>query len=501
MRTDVPRPESYAWADPDLTTLGRAFAAAGDAHPGLSGFRLLDIGAEALQARAALADAAEHSLDLQYFSVGDDRSTDWLLRHIARAGQRGARVRILLDDVYARHRDFARRVLALVPNAELRLYNPFVSAGNSGIERLLEFAGDAERLNRRMHNKLWVADNAVAVVGGRNLGDEYFGVDAGTNFSDLDVLAAGPVVQTLSRCFDAYWNSPTAVPFAALAPAADLHATAAPTRLDLDAGLLQTAAAAYESGLQAGGMAEALRSGSVTLDWAPTEAGCDPPDKPLSATSDELFHNWPDADGRLIPTLDELLVLSPYFIPSRHALDHLQQMRQRGVRVAVLTNSLASTDSPAAHGAYARYRAELLRLGVELFELRPLPGDAHPVRHRWRNRTPAALHAKVVIADRRRAIIGSNNQDPRSRLHNTESWVTIDSAAPASRMAALFDESTRHDHAYRVQLRDPRSPDGALIWETENDGAKVHYETEPDVSPWMRWWTTLLSILVPEHLL
>jgi putative cardiolipin synthase len=389
---DVPRPESFALTDSRQTTLGRAFTDAEDEHSGLSGFHLLDTGTEALQARAALADVAERSLDLQYFSIGNDRSTDVLLWHIAQAGQRGVRVRILLDDVHPRHRDFARRVLALVPNAELRLFNPFLSAGNSGIERLLEFAADTERLNRRMHNKLWVADNAVAVVGGRNLGDEYFDVDAATNFSDLDVLAVGPVVQTLSRCFDAYWNNPLAVPFAALAPAGELPTSTAQTRHELDARLTQAAAATYQRRLQRSGMADALRSGSVTLDWARAEAGCDPPDKPLSATSDELFHTWPDADGRLIPTLDELLVVSPYFIPSGHALDHLQEMSQRGVRVAVLTNSLASTDSPVAHGGYARYRAELLRRGVELYELRPSPGDAHPLRHRWRNKAPATLH-------------------------------------------------------------------------------------------------------------
>lgn len=497
-RFDVPRPESFALADARETTLGRAFADDEDEHAGLSGMHLLDNGTEALQARAALAAVAERSLDLQYFSVGDDRSTDLLLSQLAQAGQRGVRVRILLDDVHPRHREFARDALALVPDAELRLFNPFVWTGNTSIDRLLEFAADGQRLNRRMHNKLWVADNAAAIVGGRNLGDEYFDVDAGSNFSDLDVLAVGPVVRRLSTCFDVYWNSSAAVPFAALSTSADLHAPKA--RAELDA-RLSRASPAYLRRLQRSGMVEALRSGSFALDWARADAGCDPPDKPRSATSDELFHNWPDAYGRLIPTLNELLVVTPYFIPSRHALDHLQEMRERGVRVAVLTNSLASTDSPAAHGGYARYRAELLRRGVELFELRPLPGGGHLVRHRWQNRVPATLHAKVVIADRRRAIVGSINQDPRSRLHNTESWVTIESAELASRMAELFDESAQHDHAYRVMLRDRGATKDALTWETENDGTRVRYEKEPGVSAWMRWWAGLLSIVLPEHML
>lgn len=495
---DVPRPESFALVDPEATTLGKMFAAAADAHPGLSGIHMLDSGADALQARAALADVAERTLDLQYFSVGDDRSTDVLMKHVVRASQRGVRVRILLDDLRPEHRDFARRVLASAPTAELRLFNPFLSAGTSGIERLIEFAIDGTRLNRRMHNKLWVADNAAVIIGGRNLGDEYFDIDAESNFSDLDVLAVGPVVNALSRCFDAYWNSPDAIPLPALDLAADTNEST-PADHRLETRLSQAAAEPYR--LRDSALPQALTSGAVSMTWAQAQAGCDPPGKPSSATSDELFHVWPDADGKLIPTRSELIVVTPYFISSRHAREHLQQMRERGLRVAVLTNSLASTDSPAAHGGYARYRAELLRRGVEIFELRPEPGDPHPVRHRWHKRTPAALHAKIVIVDRTRAIIGSSNQDPRSRLHNTESWVTIDSPALASRMAALFDESTQDDHAYRVRLRDPLSGDDALIWETVNDGARVRYEAEPGVSAWMRWWMTLLSIMLPEDLL
>jgi putative cardiolipin synthase len=501
IRSDVPRPESFALEDPSQTLLGSAFAAAAALHPGQSGFHLLDTGAEALQARAALADVAERTLDLQYYSVDDDHSTDLLLLHVADAGRRGVRVRILLDDFHTDNREFAERALALVPGVEVRLFNPFLTAVRFDAGRLLEIVGDGERLNRRMHNKLWMADNAAAIVGGRNLGNAYFDADAEQNFSDVDVLAVGPVLDKLSQCFDEYWNSSAAVPYAALAATGTGAAASLRARTALEARLSGVEGSPYERWLSTSDLPRALRSGTLSLHWGAARAGCDQPDKPANETSEDIFHTWLDAAGQPVPTRWELVVVSPYFIPSLHARDHLEEMHSRGVRVAVLTNSLAATDSPAAHAGYARHRADILRRGVNLFELRPQADTAHPTRHRWRKKTPATLHAKMVIADRSRVIVGSINQDPRSRLHNTEIWVAIESVPLARRMAALFDESTLRDHAYRVLLRDGNAGDDALVWVTEDKGIEVRHDSEPEVEWWMRLWMTILSGLVPEHLL
>ena len=500
-RFDVARPQSHALEDPSQTSLGRAMSAQAGAQPGMSGFQIIDTGSEALQARAALADAAERTLDLKYFSVDGNRATDVLLHRIAAAGQRGVRVRILLDDIHAPNRGFALRALALAPTVEVRLFNPFLTGGVSGIGRLLELVGDAERLNRRMHNKLWVADNAIGIVGGRNIGDEYFDTDAQANFSDLDLLAAGPVVEQLSRCFDEYWNTPAAVPFSAFIAAEPGLEQRQKIRLELEQRLSDAAAAPYLQWLQGSEFSRALQAANLALNWAPAQAGCDPPDKPLTDTTDDIKHSWLDGAGDLMPTNKELIVVSPYFIPSEKARRHLGELRQRGVRVVVLTNSLASTDSPAAHAGYARYRADLLRRGVELFELRPEPGAPHPISHRWRGLVASTLHAKIVIVDRARAIVGSANQDPRSRLYNTESWVKVESPALASGMAALFDESTQADHSFRVVLRQPDQPGDALSWITEDKGQAVRHDTEPGVGWWRRFWSILLSIVVPEHLL
>ena len=501
VRIDVARPTSQALEYPSQTTLGRSFAPQAEAHPAMSGFNVIDAGPAAFQSRAALADAAERTLDLQYYIVGDDRSTDLLLQRIAAAGLRGVRVRVLLDDVHSPNRDFARRALALGANTEVRLFNPFLTGGVSAIGRLLEFVGDSERLNRRMHNKLWVADNAVAVVGGRNLGDEYFDTVVRANFSDLDLLVVGPVVDSLSRCFDQYWNSPAAVPFAAFLDAQPGLRETQRAQSELLERLSQAAAARYQQWLHDSEMAPSLKAASLPLDWGRAQASCDRPDKPLEEISDDIRHNWLDGSGTRLTVRTELIVVSPYFIPSEPARQHLGDMHRRGVRVAVLTNSLASTDALAAHAGYARYRAELLRRGVELFEFRAEPGAPHPISHRWRRMSPSSLHAKFIIVDRERAIIGSNNQDPRSRRYNTESWIAVESPALVARLLALFDESTLPDHSYRVVLRDSEGPGDALRWITEDKGQAVHHGTEPAAGWWLHFWSGVLAVLVPEDLL
>lgn len=176
--------------------------------------------------------------------------------------------------------------------------------------------------------------------------------------------------------------------------------------------------------------------------------------------------------------------MTPYFIPSADGLLHLTEMRSRGVRVAVLTNSLASTDSPAAHAGYARHRQALLRDGVELFEMRPQPGAAHRISHRWGSASRDSLHAKIIVQDRTRAIVGSLNQDPRSRLHNTEAWIAIDSARLATELAALFDEGVDAHHSFRAHLSSSGS-ETSLKWHTEEKGSAVVYDIEPMVS----WWS------------
>jgi putative cardiolipin synthase len=498
-RKDVPRVPSQAIVDGDRTTLGQVFAAQAAQHPGMSGFQVIASGHSAFVARAALADAAERTLDLQYYSVGEDQTTDLLLWRIVKAAERGVRVRILLDDIHASAREFARSATGARAGIEVRVFNPFYFGGESSLVRLGEFAADGERLNRRMHNKLWVTDNVVAIVGSRNLGDEYFDANETGNFSDVDLLAAGPVVSDVSRAFDAYWNSPAAVPVEVLGEAPDA-AEAAAQREALRARTVACQGVPPCIWLTEGGLLDALRVGSVSLTWANAQFTFDPPDEDKPALASGIEHGSIDDRPGGVRTHSELLIVSPYFVPSEVGRRHLAEMRERGVRVAVLTNSLASTDSAAAHAGYARHRAELLGDGVELYETRPLPGVPHRRSHRWGHASPSSLHAKIVVQDRSRAIVGSLNQDPRSRLHNTEAWIAIDSPELAGDLAALFDEGSDLHHAFKVAANPVSGPD-ALEWMTEEGGKSVRYDVEPMTEVWLRLWRNVLGALIPEHLL
>ena len=496
-RFDVPRPVSLARPDGSTTPLGQAFAERVARHPGQSGFRLRASGQDAFVSRAASADQAVRTLDLQYYSVGDDLTTDLLLDRLAAAAARGVRVRILLDDVHPSARQFARQAQALHPGIQVRLFNPFLSVGTSTWLRVREFALDGERLNRRMHNKLWVADNAVAIFGSRNLGDEYFGTSAVANFVDIDLLAVGPVVQAMSQAFDAYWNSSAAWPAEAFVPR-DADADAASRA---QAGLRERLARCHAvppcHWLAGNGTTAFERPAQPSLHWGPASLHYDPPERAKLEVTAGIAHA-PHPSLGAAPDRGELLIVSPYVIPDEDGLDHLESMAEAGYRIAMLTNSLASTDSVAAHAGYARHRRALLEQQVELYEIQPAPGARHRGPHRWGRVSPGSLHAKFVVQDRRVVVVGSRNQDPRSRVHNTESWVAVHSPGLAAELADLFDEGTALHHAFKVELGD----DGQLRWLVENEaGAVQRLDAEPRAGFWLRMWRGVLSLMLPEHLL
>ena len=492
---------SHALADPAATTLGHTFASKVAAHPGQSGFRVYDRGLDALLSRIALARAAERTLDLQYYIADRGITTDLLLQSLVEAAKRGVRIRILLDDIHGPNRAFAADAVAAHSGIEVRLFNPFLAGGAQRAGRLMEFLAAGERLNRRMHNKLWIADNTAGLIGGRNLADEYFDAAPDVNFSDLDLLAVGPVVRELSRGFDEYWNSGSVVPFTALTGTAPSSEDSALVLSGLEERLAAAETGDYRQRLLAADVLHPAMNADLPLTWGAAYAAYDEPDKPKTAMTTGMQHFMPQI--RTVPagTQSELLIMSPYFIPSAEGLTHLGDMVRRGLRVAVVTNSLASTDALAAHAGYAGHRADLLRGGIELFELRPEPGVQHSMQHRWRSPSAAALHAKLVIVDRAKVLLGSMNLDPRSRLHNTESWVGIESPELASRLAVLFDESTRPEHCFRLVLRTQQAGEQAIEWVTEEQGQEARYEYEPKAQPWVLFWRSVLSILLPEHML
>jgi putative cardiolipin synthase len=468
--------------------LGAAVEALRSAHPGRSGILPLAGGHDAFAARATLADAAQRSLDLQYYMWHGDVSGSLLFDAVRRAADRGVRVRLLLDDNNTAGLDDVLRALDAHPGIEVRLFNPFRHRN----WRLLDYVIDFQRVNRRMHNKSFTADNQVAVIGGRNIGDEFFDAAAGLLFVDLDVLAIGPVVAQVSADFDRYWASASAYPLDRLLPPLPAAALA---QLPAPPDGSSAAVRAYRQVIAQSTFVRDLQAQSLPFAWAPTELVSDDPAKALDRAAPQDYL-WPRLQQLVPPPAGELQLVSPYFVPTQTGTAFFSELARRGVRVSILTNSLEATDVPAVHSGYARWREPLLAAGVRLFELK---GDSAvpPTRNlavggsSW-----SSLHAKTFVADRRLLFVGSFNFDPRSARLNTELGFVIHSPPLAAAVADGFAARVR-TRAYAVGL-----VDGELQWREQlAGGGERRYTQEPRAGCWRRLAVRLLALLPIEGLL
>jgi putative cardiolipin synthase len=473
---------SQAFDRPQETVLGRAFAAEQSRHAGLSGFRLLQGGAGALMTRAALADLAERSIDLKYFIYEPDETGAFLLERLIAAAERGVRVRVLLDDYALGFEDLAlARIVDEHPLIEIRVYNPFPDRARWS--RPLQAAFHLDRLGRRMHNKVFAVDGQVAILGGRNIGNHYFEGAAEANFRDLDVLASGPIVRDVARQFDEYWNSPVAVPVSAFV--APYHERAPTQQL---ADLRRLAFAEHgphaEYAQRKDVVVGRLLKGDPEMVWAkgtlvaevPVREAPDPqrPARELSEVSRKLAAERGRAQN-------EVVMVMAYYVPGERGVEVMSELTRRGVRVRILTNSLASTDVLAVHAGYSPYRAGLLAAGVELHEYRP---DAQrPARTGQVMRageSASALHAKVIVYDRRLIWVGSANSDPRSRRLNTEGGFLIDSAVLAERLLARIEDDLSLQHSWRLSLDGKEgSAEKRIAWSGIRDVVLVRLYEEP----------------------
>jgi putative cardiolipin synthase len=487
--SDFARIPSVAFHDYEQTALGQRLAGVEAQHPGASGFALLRAPRPAFTSRIMLTELAEESLDLQYYIWEEDATGRILAERLVRAADRGVRVRILVDDMNLAGRDAPIASIDAHPNIEIRIFNPFARRS----ARIFDFITDLDRVNHRMHNKVMVMDNAVAIVGGRNIGNHYFGVDAEANFRDLDVVAAGPVVRKVSVAFDTFWNGKWSVPIAALVDrpytAEDLQETVATMRRNI-------AAHNYPHPLDQD-VADLKAELATVLDsliWAPGEIVWDDP----AAIYEE------NAEGniarrffsKLETVEEELLVESAYFVVRKRGVETMKNLHDRGVRVRVLTNSLVSNDVLAAHAGYAKRRDDLIRNGMELHELRPDAGEARDTdaQSLFSAESRAALHTKATVFDREAVFIGSYNLDPRSADINTEAGLYVESPALAEQVAAYMDEGARPENSYRVLLDDG----GDLIWVTETDGEEVRYDKDPESGWWQRFQAGFIKLLPVE---
>jgi putative cardiolipin synthase len=497
---DHPRTTSTSFAAPLPTALGRQAAEQARLHPELSGVRLLARGVDGLVLRTQMIRAAQRSLDVQYYIFVEDYTGKVLLDAVLDAAKRGVRVRVLVDDLNLHGRSETRETLAALDqheNIEMRVFNPFAYRGDNQAVHAIDALLNAKRVNHRMHNKLMVADNAVALIGGRNVSDDYFEVDtAPKRFGDFDLAVVGPVVPELSRNFDAFWNCALSIPLPALEPT--------PRRSVASAGRAVEDNAAKDMPdlarrIESGELLASLMSGRLAMAWGRARAVADPPEKAENNAGDGS--DSPTARvlaTKLRSVQRELVVISPYVVPGDEGLAILRGLRERDVRVRVLTNSLASTDVPAVHAAYRKYREPLVDAGVELFEVRPAPGQLHDRKGLGSaaSGAPFALHAKAYVFDRSSVLVGSANLDPRSLVLNTESGIMIESPELAAQIVSRFEQFAAGANSYSV-----RRDGGALQWRASDDGREVAWSVEPETTAEQRLKVDMMSILPIDSML
>ena len=495
------RMPSLAFSDTDHTQLGQAIAVRTAANPGKDGVHALGNGRDAFALRMALAAAAQRSLDLQYYIWRSDMVGKLMFEQVWKAAERGVRVRLLLDDQSTRGMDETLAVLDAHPNIEVRLFNPYMSRRF----RTGDIVTDFERINRRMHNKSFIADNQAVILGGRNIADEYYGAATGTDFADLDVAVVGPVARQVSKGFDLYWNCESAYPVSKIIGPAGADGLA---HLQEEWDKLRTdpEAQRYIEEVRNTPLMQQLLARTLPLEWTSVKIIYDDPEKILHPPEYIETHLLPRIQSTMGRPMRELDLVSPYFVPGKNGLEGLVALRESGVQVRVLTNALAATDVGPVHAGYKKYRVALLQAGVQLYELKA--GADTGERKQGKSKeggdgggsggsSGASLHAKTFGVDRSRVFVGSFNLDPRSSRLNTELGAVIESPTLASRLSEAF-ETRIPNNAYRLRL----AADGHHIeWiERTNEGERV-LTSEPETGLLRRMWVGFLSLLPIEDLL
>ena len=489
------KPVSRSFVDTENTLLGKSWRDATGRAPGSSAFLLLNDGLDAFVARAVLAQVAEKSIDTQYYMIHSDHVGTLFVHELWKAAERGVRVRVLLDDIDEGDRDLNIRLFDMHPNIEVRIFNPF----GRNVGRVWQYLTGFGKQTRRSHNKSFTVDSEATILGGRNIGDEYFSRNPELDFQDLDVLAMGPVAKEVSYSFDQYWNSVLSYPISALVDIPESDASIEQYRLQISQQLSQYADSAYLKRLENSNLAREIRAGMLHWEWALGTVIADPPEKLVHKVDEQQYQMI----SKLIPYLDktqkELIILSPYFVPGKAGVEYLTQLRKRGVRVRILTNSLASTDVSIVHAGYARYRKQLLRAGVELHELNmhTTKEERKAVREAHLGSSKSSLHAKAFIIDRSVVFIGSMNFDPRSIKQNTEIGVVIQSPAIGEEIATAYDKNI-DQVAFRLDLNIDDDGREELVWYGQQGSETIKFTYEPYTGFWRRLGVALARLLPIE---
>jgi len=490
----IDKPPSYAYTDTQNTKLGKAVKPLVQNKESKTGFLPLGSGVNAFTARYVLSNLAERSIDAQYYIWHDDMTGKLLVHALLEAADRGVRVRLLLDDINMAGKDNALITLHAHPNIEVRLFNPFVNRSFRAMDVITDFS----RINRRMHNKSFTFDNQVTIVGGRNIGDEYFDANPSTDIQDFDLLAIGDVVNEVSNQFDKYWNSKFAFPVDSLVSKAE-EDTAGALKKRLDQHVMQAGNTVYVDAVKQSQLLAHLKDKTLSFFWSHAQVLYDEPEKIELDEDDTSTHLRSRLDPLVADTRQEIIIISPYFIPGDDGVERMSAANARGVKVSVLTNSLASTDVPLVYSGYSPYRVPLLKAGVDLYEMKATYKSTQKVKLMDVS-SRASLHSKVYIFDRQHLFVGSYNLDPRSTKINTEMGIYITNAELAERFAEWWENSVGK-LAYKLELEFPDGkPDreSRLVWLDLTQDPVVRYEDEPKVDAWDKFKNSFFSVFPIE---
>jgi putative cardiolipin synthase len=461
-----------------------------------SGFYLLSENTDAFIARFALATVAEKTLDIQYYIVRNDASAQYLAYAILSAADRGVQVRILVDDINLSGRDSRIKMLSQHKNIQIRIFNPL---SNRNWFKNIELVINLDRAGRRMHNKAFIVDNSAAIIGGRNIGDEYFDARHQMNYVDLDLLTIGPIVNDITDSFDDYWQSQWATKIEDLSKTQVLKKQLSSIRNKLKDRWHHLKNTNYFETLKQADLTQRIINKEVSFAWAEAHLFYDRPEKLNPDNSDKTIHVGPQVMPYFEQAKKQLLFSSPYFVPGSAGVRWFDKKRHEGVQIKILTNSLASTEVTAVHTGYKKYRKGLLKTGLDLFELKP---SARPsllkVKKFFYASGSVSLHAKYMVLDQRYVFIGSANLDPRSENLNTEIGIMVDSEELAKQTTQLFERATSAENCYKLSL--DKEKDG-IIWQTLNNGKKAQYRHDPGASLFKKIAVFLWSLLPIEKLL
>lgn len=488
------RPYSYAITTPgEVSPAIALFKPGQQPRPGDSGFLLLEDGLDAFAARAVLADRAAWTIDAEYFMLQDDLVGRSFIGVLARAADRGVRVRLLLDDFWQGTSDFELSAYDAHPNIEIRIINPFSRNAPRATQVLTRFGA----VTRRMHNKSFVVDNQLAIVGGRNIGNGYFEANPEIAFDDLDVLAVGPIVHDVSGTFDQYWNSDLSYPIARLAARLPGDEEAREAYAELLGDLAINAESKYADDLRNSNLFRSIEDEPPQFVWAPARVIADAPEKLSESRLRTDLHLIEEMRPLFEGAQEEIIIFTPYLVPGANGVAILGQLVDQGMRVRILTNALATNNHPMVHAHYAKRRRAMLRAGIELYEIH----STRAIDDLQRRETVAAdarmLHAKGLVFDRSSVFIGSFNLAPRSVVENTEIGIVVESEELGQEIGDWFDNNIEQI-AYRLRLQPGDRYRDDIVWKTKADGRLIQFTTEPDSSLWARVKMRLMRFIPVE---